>query len=206
MRFKKSQCWGPTSRDSYLFGQGWDLDISGSILSWVFSIWELQFGGLPHNSPPQGVHIWGVFILMESPSCGGVVSILGFFYSKAGSSPGSGLKKVLGWACRAEVIPRPGPRQRCGCNSSADGKRMSHLNLPPHRPQHPVVAPSTTLHLAASCPPSLGERQGPTSPAVGSSKQLRDAGCTYTLRESPWMRTTTGEGLGLASEVLTSRK
>lgn len=75
--------------------------------------------------------------------------------------------------------------------------------MSPLYPQHPVVAPSTMLHWVASCPLSLEEQQGPTSPAGGSLKQLRDAGFTCTSRGSHWMRTMTGEGLGLGSEAPT---
>lgn len=78
--------------------------------------------------------------------------------------------------------------------------RTSHLDLPLLCPQHPVVAPSTMLHWVVSCHLSPGELQGPTSPAVGSLKQLRDAGCTCISRGSHWMRTMTGEGLDLGSE------
>lgn len=62
------------------------------------------------------------------------------------------------------------------------------------------------LLWAALCPLNLGELQGPTSHAAGSLKQLKDAGCTCTLKESHWMRTMTGEGLGLGSEVPTAGK
>lgn len=56
-------------------------------------------------------------------------------------------------------------------------------------------------HWVALCLLSLGELQGPTSPAAGSLKLLKDAGYTCTLRESHWMRTMTGENLGFGSEV-----
>lgn len=61
-------------------------------------------------------------------------------------------------------------------------------------------------HWVVSYPLSLGELQGPTSPAAGSLKQLRDAGYICTLRGSRWMRTMTGESLGSGLEIPTLGK
>lgn len=157
--------------------------------------------GDPSRSPSPAcphlgsLHFGGISILG--------VSTLGFFYARAGPLPGGGLERIL--SSGVSLWGRGHPRQKCGCSSSEDGK-TSHPNLPFLCPQLPVVAPSTTPHWVALSPLSLGELQGPTSLAVGSLKQLRDAGCTCTSRGSHWMRTMTGEDLGLGSEVPTSRK
>lgn len=56
-------------------------------------------------------------------------------------------------------------------------------------------------HWVVLYPLSPGELPGPTLPAAGSLKQLRDAGYTCILRESLWMRTMTGEDLDFELEV-----